>query len=118
MNIPSNLFIQNINVNIESLNISIDLNVVFGVEDNLTETFNSSNWKIMNKNWKEFSMESTIVENDLWNSNIKLEARNLMNARLYTVVNTHIDGEKMDFLNEFFWIEIVNNKENTDLVDK
>ena len=72
----------------------------------------------MNRNWKEFSEETSIVESDLWSSNIKSDARSLMNAQLYTVVNTHMDSEKMNLINESFWIEIFNCKRKKDLANK
>lgn len=118
LDIPANLFIQNVNINIECLDTTVNLNVVFGVTDNLTAVFDRTNWKIMNQNWNEFSEKTNIIEDDLWSSNIKSDARNLMNAKLYTVVNTHMDSEKMSLLNEFFWIEIFNCKKKEDLADK
>lgn len=102
LEIPDNLFVQNI-----QLNNGLNLNVVFGVHDRLTDVFDNKDFLIMNQKWSDFTKYATIFESDLWTSNIEPEHRTLMNAKLYTISSVYLDQQDMNSLNNYFWIDIL-----------
>ncbi|CAF0975030.1 unnamed protein product [Brachionus calyciflorus] len=115
--IPSNLFIQNIDINLECLSTSVNLNLVFGIGDDLSKIFNSTDWTILNKNMSEFTLLTSIVEKDLWPDEIS--DKTLSNAKLYPVLNSNLNSEEMSYLRKYFWIDLKNSKTlNENLVKK
>ncbi len=118
--IPANLAIQNVHVDFRCLNgeTELSLNIVLGVDDHLTRLFdpNSSDWKVMNVAWAEFSRTTSISESDLWSA--ADEERCLMNAKLYPVLNINMDREEMLEIREFFWTDLINSENKPQLVSK
>ncbi len=119
--IPDNISIQNIIIDFKCLTEThLNLNIFIGVNDHLTRPFDekSSNWSIMNINWEEFSRSTSICKSDLW-PEAGNEEQCLMNAKLYPVLNVHMDRDEMNEMREFFWIDLINSRNGSaDLVNK
>ena len=110
--IPKNLFIQKIKVNLECLNSEVNLNLVFGIKDNLTLSFKNPKWTIMNQSWKEFSSITQITESDLWSNDIECDQRCLLNAKIYPLLHPNLNKEDMKYLNDFFLIDLNDSSKN------
>ena len=99
--IPNNTFIQKININFEALKYPIPILIAFGMQDNLKTPFNNNRWTIMNRNWMEFSKETQITENDLWEARIEDKSkRTLLNAKLYIWLDPLSELQTNDIFNQ------------------
>lgn len=116
--IPSNIFIQNIPIDLHCLKKEVNLSVVFGVTDELNKIFSECQWTIMNQSWMEFSALTSIVESDLWSDEIAPRSRCLMNAKLYPVVNLYLEEDEMIEMRDFCWINLLDSNEKNLMVKK
>ena len=123
--VPSNIFVQNVPLNIDSLKSSVSINIVFGIYDNLSLKFSpdkDSSWTIMNQSWTDFNQSTLITEEDLWPSMGRKSGRSgersLFNAKLYPVLHPHLTVEDMSQLNQNFWMDLIKQTRNVSLVGK
>ena len=116
--IPSDFYVQNVDLNCECNGSTLNLNIVFGCKDNLNKIFNESNWSIMNKSWQQFKLETSINEIDLWDDNTALDKRSLTNARLYPYISLYLDKDEMSSLSQYFWIDLMSSSQKSILVKK
>lgn len=110
------MFIQNVSVNLECLNMEVNLNIVFGTKDNFMLKFdktNASSFRIFNEEWSTFKEKTTINEFDLWPHS--LENRTLFNAKLYSLLYSGSCESERNELSEFFWL---NSNRSQSLVSK
>ncbi len=117
LTIPSNLFLQNVSLNIDSLKTSIELSIVFGTKDNLVAKLNET-WTIMNQMWSDFKQNTLINEHDLWPASLSQNERTLFNAKLYPIFHSHLNVEEMRQLNLYFWLDIIKHPRNPLAVNK
>ena len=77
------------------------MNIVFGIKDNLSISFNEKMWTFMNDDWLTFREKTSFLidENDFWDRDICLSERCLKNAKLYPLFNME-KSIKSDF-----WID-------------
>lgn len=99
------------------------MHIVFGVEDNLSQTFkpaDAKNWKIMNEPWSEFSSRTQIVDSDLWPADaVDANERTLFNAKLYPIFNSTSSKEEMTYLSRYFLIDLTRvDFQNASMVKK
>jgi hypothetical protein len=119
--IPSDLFIQNIEIFLECFKTHLNLNIVFGMNDNLMKKFTNENWTIMNEKWSDFVKDNpTISENDLWPQSeiIDLNERSLINAKLYPIIHLNLNEAEMNHLRQFFWIDFKSKVRSSLLIKK
>jgi hypothetical protein len=78
------------------------MNIVFGIKDNLSISFNEKMWTFMNDDWLTFREKTSFLidENDFWDRDICLSERCLKNAKLYPLFNM----EKT--IKSDFWIDL------------
>ena len=98
--IPDNTFIQKIDINFEALKTSVPIIIAFGMLDNLSMPFNNENWTILNKTWSEFSRQTLINENDLWDADTEAKSRTLLNAKLYIWLDPFSELQISDSFNQ------------------
>lgn len=96
-------------MNFECLSSLINLNVVFGLNDNLTKCFNEEDWSLMNVKFSDLNSNTGIKSTDLWSSDLDNNKKTLLNAKLYPLVNSNLNKQEMDELSCFFWINLLNN---------
>ena len=98
---PSNIFVQAVILNLERFETSVEINIVFGIFDDLLISFNDKKWTIMNDDWLTFREKTgyLIDENDFWDGDVNPDQRCIRNAKLYPLFNM----EKT--LKSDFWID-------------
>lgn len=111
------MFIQNVNIDLECLRTELNLNIVFGIKDNLSKKFNQNDWTIMNQNWFDFNSKTSITENCLWGDEIPRNERSLQNAKLYPVLNANLKQDEMLNLSQYFWIDLNRSKPSKTLIN-
>lgn len=121
MKFPENLFVQNVSVYLECFQVECNLNVVFGLNDNLTRVFSGSlgdKWLLMNDEWTNFKSKYAIQEEDLWPA-MNVEQRTLFNAKLFPLMNASLNQVEMSELRNWIWINLkLNPANNRTLVQK
>lgn len=99
--IADDLHIQQVEIQLESLSKSLSILIVFGIKDNLQAEFNPNDkWTIFNMPWSQFSRQTGITENDLWDTSA--QQKNLFTAKLYPVFNLRLNEIEMNKLRDSF----------------
>jgi hypothetical protein len=112
------VFVQNIEIKLGSLNVETNVNIVFGIDDDLTKQFcENDDWTIMNEMWSSFSKKTGINQNDLWPL-CALNERNLANAKLYPIFNLNLSKEEMSYMSRYFLIDLISSQFSTNNVIK
>ena len=94
--------------------MEVSVNLVFGLNDNFRVSLDPNNnvsFTLFNEKWQDFKAKTGINESDLWPSDIELKDRNLLNAKLYSMIHSGSSDER-NYLSEFFWLETNEKKKN------
>ncbi len=104
----------------ECFKTDLNLNVVFGVNDNLTKKFTDQNWSIMNEKWSDFVKDTLISENDLWPQSEIMDSneRSLLNAKLYPIIHLNLNEIEMSQLRQYFWVYFKSKNKSPLLIKK